>query len=90
MITSFKTALSAPDVPVISGQLGPFLKDFEKTVHYQSVNQQLRDLQQHVDNYASVSADGLSCIGDNLHFNTASLREFGERYAKQFLKMQTN
>ena len=32
------------------------------------------------------SAKGLNCKDDNLHFNTASLYEFGKRYFEEFEK----
>ena len=32
------------------------------------------------------SSDGLILKADNLHFNSVSLREFGHRYFKEFLK----
>jgi hypothetical protein len=35
-----------------------------------------------------VSAEGLGANPDNLHFSAPALREFGERYYKEFLKLE--
>ena len=35
-----------------------------------------------------VSAEGLGANPDNLHFSAPSLREFGVRYYREFLKLE--
>ena len=35
-----------------------------------------------------VSAEGLGANPDNLHFSAAALREFGNRYYDEFLKLE--
>lgn len=87
MITCLRTALGRADAPFMAGEIGHFLKDFEKTTHYELINRTLRDLGKHVPGYLCVSADGLTDKGDSLHFNAASLREFGIRYARAFEQM---
>lgn len=37
-----------------------------------------------------ISAEGLPCAGDHLHFNAAGYREFGKRYAESALKVIYN
>ncbi|MBC8492005.1 MAG: hypothetical protein H8D42_05545 [Candidatus Marinimicrobia bacterium] len=40
-----------------------------------------------VPNYVCVSSLGLTDKGEGLHFNSKSLREFGKRYATEFLTL---
>ena len=87
MIARLRTELEAPDVPFIAGEIGYFLKAFEKTTHYELINRTLQDLGKHVPGYLCVSADGLTDKGDSLHFDAASLREFGIRYSKAFERL---
>jgi len=87
MITQLRTDLAVTeDVPFIAGELGPFLKAFPQTVHYEQVNRALRDLGNVVPHYQFVRAEGLEDNGDALHFNAKSLRAFGQRYARAFEK----
>jgi hypothetical protein len=81
MIRALRGEFSAPDIPVIVGELGPFLRQFEACGHYEQVNRQLHDLERLVPALACVSAEGLGHNGDYLHFSAAALREFGVRYA---------
>ena len=41
-----------------------------------------------VSNTAVVVSSGLKHKGDDVHFDTASLREFGKRYAKAMKALQ--
>ena len=78
--------LNAPTVPFIVGQLGRFTGspwNEYKTL----VDQAHRTLPTKVPHTAFVSAEGLSDKGDKTHFNTASYREFGQRYAEAYLKL---
>ena len=87
MIASLRGELNADDVPVIAGELGDFLEKRHPGCFYKTVNSQLRALEGTLPRYACVSAEGLTDNGDNLHFNSASLREFGLRYANAYMKM---
>jgi len=71
----------AEHVPVITGELGPFLANCPPCNFFGIVNRQLWGGVEQVPAYACVSAAGLTDNGDALHFNSASLREFGRRYA---------
>lgn len=86
VIARFRTALHAPDVPFVCGQLGLFAdspwNEFKK-----QVDQAQRDLPQKVPHTAFVSSAGLTHKGDKTHFNSESYREFGRRYAEAYLKL---
>jgi hypothetical protein len=86
MISRLRVELMAEHVPVITGELGPFLANYPPcSSFFNIINQQLRGLVEQVPDYACVSAAGLTDNGDALHFNSASLREFGRRYADAYV-----
>jgi hypothetical protein len=83
LIADLRKDLNAPDVPFILGQLGPF-----RTV---TGNDTMNDLLLHIPdthpNTACATSEGLTSIGDGTHFDAASLREFGYRYAVAYRKL---
>ena len=87
IIESMKQELGLPSVPVILGGLGDFLKlraVSPNLVNYPKVNDRLVEIPKHHEGYYFVSAKGLTSNSDYLHFNAASLREFGLRYYRAF------
>lgn len=73
--------LGNPNVPVLIGELGNFLKDYpEGGDYYETVNRALREFSSRSPQYSFVPADGLTSNPDCLHFNAVSQREFGKRY----------
>lgn len=72
------------DIPFVAGALGDFLAHFPELPCYQQVNQGIEGLMQKESRCAFVKATGLMDIGDNLHFNATSLRQFGKRYFEAF------
>ncbi len=85
MIAALRKELA--DVPVVVGELGPFLET-EKHPFAAELNRQLATIPAHVPNSAFVSAEGLKDKGDKLHFNAEGQRELGVRYAKAYLKLR--
>ncbi len=87
MVSTLRRVLHAQEVPVITGELGPFLAGQDAYPGYNPINEQLHDLSRSLQPYACVSSAGLTDNGDALHFNAVSLREFGHRYAEAYLKL---
>lgn len=92
MISKMKEDLNLPDVPVLIGGLGDFLMDYyecnEKGEHeYLKVNEELQSIAQDDEKCGFVSAEGLTSNPDNLHFNAASLYQFGLRYFEAYEKI---
>ena len=89
MIQGFRSDLSAHDVPFISGELGRFLESSDRFVFYDTINRSLNAAGVDVGDrfYRCVSSAGLKDKGDGLHFNSRSLRDFGIRYAREFIKI---
>jgi hypothetical protein len=85
MIATLRAELQADHVPFISGELGYFLQNHEQCRYFTKVNQTLRTLK--LPLYACANASGLNDIGDDVHFDGPSLREFGKRYAQKYLKL---
>lgn len=84
MIAALRSALGGPEIPFVAGELGPFLREHSGCRFFRVVNRQLRALDGSVPRAACASARGLADIGDHVHFNTASLRLFGRRYATAY------
>ncbi len=84
MIRDLRADLGAGDVPFIAGELGRFLISHPRsdTPHAGVINEQLASLTQQVPNFKVVSSEHLTVMPDNIHFDSASLREFGARYAE--------
>ncbi len=82
-IRNLRDDLNAPDVPVVVGQLGVFHSSNFSAL----VNEQLALVSLNVPHAAFVSSAGLVHKGDNVHFDAASQREFGRRYAHVFLSL---
>lgn len=86
LIARFRTDLETPQVPFVVGQLGIFEErpwnDFRKQVDaaHQAVTKK-------IPHTAFVPSDGLTPNADLVHFDAASLREFGRRYAAAYQRL---
>jgi hypothetical protein len=77
MIADLRGELGAGDVPIVVAPLGDFLTaPFAK-----KINDALLAIPKTVPAAACISSSGLAHAGDQLHFDTASARELGRRYA---------
>jgi hypothetical protein len=86
LIARLRHDLNAPDVPFVAGELGTF--NPKNRAVTEQFNARLDSLQGKENNYACVSSRGLKDRGDRLHFNTASARILGKRYAQAMLNLQ--
>jgi len=89
LIESLRHDLGVPDVPVLVGQLGEFIypEMGGSSVYARVVNEQLALIPLYVPKTAFVSAAGLMHKGDRVHFDRASLNEFGRRFALAYLTL---
>jgi len=86
LIERLRKELNAPDAPFVAGELATFKEpDRESIARFNEVAQGLAKT---VKRYACVSAAGLAHKGDQLHFDAASARELGKRYAAAMLELQ--
>jgi len=86
LITRFRTELNAPDLPFIIGQLGRF-PAVPWTADRETVNAAQQAVASKMKNVRFVPAEGLNSIGDNLHFDTPTLRTFAKGYADAYLQI---
>lgn len=83
LIARFRRTLDAPDLPFIVGQVGHFA-DAPWDDARRLVDAAHRSLPGKVPHTAFVSSEGLAHGGDKVHFDSASLRELGKRYADAY------
>lgn len=83
LIARFRRTLDAPDLPFIVGQVGHFA-DVPWDDARRTVDAAHRSLPGKVPRTAFVASDGLVHGGDKVHFDSASLRELGKRYAAAY------
>ena len=86
LVKRLRGLVKAPDVPFIAGQMGKFEGvpwNPEKVI----VDKAHQDVATKVPHAAFVSAERLNHKGDKVHFDSASYRELGKRYAEAYLKM---
>jgi hypothetical protein len=86
LVKRMRDLVKSPEVPFIAGQMGKF-EGVPWKPETTMVDQAHRDLPKQVPHTAFVSAEGLHHKGDKVHFDSASFRELGKRYAATYLKM---
>lgn len=87
MITTLRTELHAENVPFIAGELGEFLATHATCIYYTQINDAQKQQTQTLPKCGFASAKDLKDHGDGIHFNSASLREFGRRYAAEYFRV---
>jgi hypothetical protein len=88
LIARMRKVFEAPTVPFIAGQMGRF-ESAPWTPEKIRVDQVHQALPKNVPHTAFVSSEGLNHKGDNVHFDAASYRELGKRYAAAFHKFKS-
>lgn len=78
--------LDAPKVPIVVGGLSEPMRS--RSEHARTVDKALREFARTDAHAAYVESDKLTLMADNTHFDAASAREFGRRYAKAMLQLQ--
>ena len=91
ILSAFRKKLGLDDVPFLVGGLGDYLASYKKphvAQNYPRVNEALCRIADANAMIGFVPAHGLGGNPDNLHFSAAALREFGERYYREFRKLE--
>jgi hypothetical protein len=83
LIARLRTLVKAPEVPFIAGQMGQF-EGVPWSPENVLVDRAHRELPKQVPHTAFVNAEGLKHKGDKIHFDSASFRELGRRYAAAY------
>ena len=79
LILGFRNELGDPGLPFVAGQMGAFYVDAHPGSEV--VNAAIAALPESVERTAFVSAEGTAHKGDDVHFDSASERTMGQRYA---------
>jgi hypothetical protein len=82
MFKDMRTDLGLPELPIVAGQLGPFLHDATKYPYLEQVCAAIKHLPSDLPHVGYADSTGLEDKGDKLHFNADSQKIFGVRYAK--------
>ena len=85
LIARLRKDLSAPDVPFVASELSPLNPANAGSVAaFNAIVQGMT-----VSHYACVSGAGLTHKGDKLHYDTASARLLGQRFAEKMQALQS-
>jgi len=90
MVVDLRLELNTPKAPFVAGKLALFLAEKNKEgvpSHWKTVNEQIASLPKHCPLVAVVESTDLKHKGDSVHFDSASLRIFGKRYAEALQKL---
>lgn len=88
MITEIRRALHAENLPFIFGELSENISKRWNLGDYPvQMNSVFREIQRELPNCLLVSSKGLTLKPDGIHFNSSSLREFGNRYFDAYLEL---
>ncbi|MEO9477530.1 MAG: sialate O-acetylesterase [Cyclobacteriaceae bacterium] len=79
-------SLDVKSIPVVIGEIGKFV--YLKRPQSEKINQILNEIATEKVNVGIVSSEGLTDIGDSLHFTSSSQRELGERYVDQMTRLK--
>ena len=83
LVKFFRKDVNIKSLPFVAGTIAPFYE--AKHIYARKINEAIEGLPQILKRTAIVSSDGLIDKGDATHFNSASARELGERYATVFI-----
>ena len=89
-IKELRADLGIPKLPFVAGQLGEFLytRTNGNPQGAKIVNAAIARLPGEVVMTGSFTSEGLTHKGDELHFDSASEREMGRRYAREMIRLQ--
>ena len=86
LIARLRAELEDPALPVLIGQLGRFA-DAPWSEPRRQIDAVHQKLARELNNVAFVSSDGLAHKGDRVHFDSASARALGRRYAEAYQRL---
>ena len=90
IVEAFRRELNAPDIPIIIGGMGDYLRNGwlgEYFTEHIEVDQELKKFANTQENCYFVTATGLTPNPDGIHLNAVSQRIFGVRYFDAYDKL---
>jgi hypothetical protein len=76
----------ATGAPFVAGEVSSFVPNTQEPTR--KLNAAIHGLEGQIPNYGWVSSEGLGHKGDKVHYDTASARALGERYAEKMTALQ--
>jgi hypothetical protein len=88
-IRAIRRDVGVANLPIVVGQLGQFFCEQKARLNpfAQFINETLAQLPARVPQTASVSSENLQDAGDGEHFDAASQRELGRRFAHEMVRL---
>jgi len=83
LFAKFREITDKPELPVLVGTLPSFPKNYYNKM---KINEQIKLYALSDNNTFLVDTSGLDHKGDNVHFNSESLRIIGKRFAEKYIK----
>jgi hypothetical protein len=80
----FRKVVGNDSLPIIMGELGSYYYPEDQQALWDSINVQIRSIATKGSNCFWIPTDDLTPNEDRIHFNSASQRELGRRYADKF------
>ena len=81
VLTGFREALGAEDLPIIMGEITLIFPPDQTPDEYPAtINRIIHEVAEELPHCAVASSEGLTLKDDWTHFDSASYREFGKRY----------
>jgi len=85
----FRKVVGNDSLPIIMGELGSYYFPDDQQALWDSINVQIRSIADKGSNHFCVPTGDLTPKDDRIHFNAASQRELGKRYADKFVTIST-
>jgi hypothetical protein len=85
LFTKMRKDLGNEKLPIVIGELGIFGRDGG---WHTKINTAMREYKAHEKNIGMITTTDLFHKGDSLHFDAASYRTMGKRYAEQMVKIK--
>ena len=89
LFARFRKVAANDSLSIIMGELGSFYYPADQQALWDSINVQIRNLAHEKANCYPVTTNDLTPNDDRVHFNAASQRELGKRYAEKFVTIST-
>lgn len=83
LMNAFRKDLGIPDLPLVIGGVGDFLKSNKS----EQINQAIKETVETLENSAYSEPSTLGHIGDRLHFNSEAQRENGKHMAEAMIEL---
>lgn len=88
MLTALREELGMPELPIVAGEISHNISpEWNISGNEAKINGVLSELCDELPSFALATSEGLSMKADGIHFNSASCRLFGVRYAEKYLEL---